>query len=106
MEPKDIVVSLEHAKALKEAGWTGNAHFLWAYHCFDYSNDSELQKPFVTCAELEDHYHQWEMMAAPTASEIIRRIPVADRIAVPADRLDDPNSWAEIYCALQPGHIS
>lgn len=96
--PESIVVSLEWAKKLKEAGWSGNSHWLWAYHCFDLPADSEFQKPFLCGREHEDHYHQYKFYLAPTWSDIWFSLPsdllmnarVVD-IALDAEFLDQWN---------------
>lgn len=104
--PESIVVSLEWAKKLKEAGWPQNNFLtheqpdhrpIFAWYSVKPDHDKDMYLEFCE----EESNYGYRMYSAPTVSEIIRRIPVADRIAVPADRLDDPDSWAEIYCALQ-----
>lgn len=73
--PEQITVSLEWAKKLNENGWRGNAYWLWAYHCFDFADDSDLQKPMLISRETEDHHHQWETYSAPTWSDIWFTLP-------------------------------
>lgn len=99
MKTEDIVTSKEWSKKLTTAGWPQDeSHFYWFI-----DDDGDMGESFWTVGSEEGYSIEvGDDIAAPTASEIIRRIPVADRIAVPTDRLDDPDSWAEIYCALQP----
>lgn len=78
--PESIVVSLEWAKKLREAGWPQDeCLFWWCPYLTENSNGS----PFVgylisNTAEPQDS-HDWtkkaEIFADPTAEEILRRLP-------------------------------
>ena len=107
MKPESIVVSLEMAKKLRKAGFPqANHQFYWihnehtetcVHHTEEDSGGRIASRLVVDDPEI--------LYAAPTASELIRKIPVERRSDVPLERLDDPNEWAAIYCALQANHL-
>ena len=77
--PESITVDLEHAKMLKEAGWTQDEALLWwasKMHpdpydesiVWELSNDSNP-------IGVHDWCKQAGTFAAPTAQEILRRLP-------------------------------
>lgn len=66
----DITVSLAKAKALKEAGFDqGDCYFFWV--------DGE-RVARQTLAYMGSYYAEEEAVAAPTAEEILRRLPEVD----------------------------
>ena len=71
--PESIVTSLEWSKKLKEAGWERDAaHWYWNL----YRHSSEGEKWFLECPFDIDVDHPYKLaIAAPTAEEILRRLP-------------------------------
>ena len=72
-----ITVSLEKAKALYECGWRGQSYWLWAYYCYDYSDEYQKAQKMehLISRETEDHHHQWKTYLAPTWSDIYFSLP-------------------------------
>lgn len=107
-DPQSITVSLEWAKKLQTARYPD-------FDCAHYYVDGELMSMtkyglyhaaaqsyitgFLGMAKRERCY------AAPTAGELIRKIPIEMRGMVPKEKLDDPNEWAKCYCDIQPTSI-
>lgn len=116
MTPESIVVSLENAKKLKEAGFPQESSEFY----YDYQTDLFDEKEGVVRtqyvlrhsstlrpnASLDGVSVNDGSLAAPTSSEIIRKIPVNKRGDISLEVLDDPNEWAALYCALQSTYIS
>lgn len=78
MTPESIVVSLEHAKALKKAGWPQAAGMIvWHIHQPERKTDEEsFSFHWRSSLNLEN---LWDWFAAPTAEEILRRLPHAKK---------------------------
>ena len=70
--PESIVTSLDWSKKLKEAGWPQDDSYLfWCRHPISPEpNEWELGKSIIACL-----YPDTEFFAAPTAEEILRRLP-------------------------------
>lgn len=94
-----ITVSLEWAKELRKAGWPQHGQFFYWWHLRETGHfDEKKQWKIVTKDDFAVTLDN-ERYAAPTASEIIRKIPCERRSEVQLERLDDPNEWAALYCA-------
>ena len=99
MEASSIVVSLDMAKKLAQSGWPQDEK---PYFSFDPNGQLSHMHSFP-CGSARDG--RCEFLAAPTASELIRKIPVEMRGMVSKEKLDDPNEWAKCYCDIQPTNI-
>ncbi len=87
MNADSIVVDLEHARSLREAGWEQNPTkdlFSWieAYHGSSYPEEKpfevDLHYRNFTCDFLDSYREEGTTTicyAAPTAEEILRRLP-------------------------------
>lgn len=99
-QPHDITVSLEWAKKLKEAGWPqGGTEFFWM-------TDS------IGVVDLiwdKDHKGNWNdfFFAAPTAEEILRRLPdyLGTEYVLVTVRDHPENEWAVNYIAISEGGV-
>lgn len=86
--PETITVDLENAKKLKAAGWQYESQWYWVTHYLDLGG-SELPAMLVLNQGESHDFHQFywpeeectasrteNYYAAPTAEEILRRLPV------------------------------
>ncbi len=72
-------VSLETAKQLKEAGFPQESHFKWV------EGSNGKGKYFIECDERVITSHAgWDTVAAPTAEEILERLPTL----IKSDQID------------------
>ena len=75
--PESIVTSLDWSKKLKEAGWPQeDAIWYWVGHMLD--DNMEPTSWSLWPREKEEYREQWKphIHAAPTAEEILRRLPL------------------------------
>lgn len=82
MKPEDIVVSLEMAKKLKDAGWPQEDHCHYWSVPYGQEMDAWVIVPYVTGAgwhtpkdDPPTFKDRSLFFAAPTAEEILRRLP-------------------------------
>lgn len=69
--PESICVSLEWAKKLKEASWPQDSLWFWVHHYIPNENRGMTWEIF----ERDEDDRVNEHCAAPTAEEILRRLP-------------------------------
>lgn len=78
-KPESIAVSLEMAKKLKAAGWPQeDSVFHWQWHEDDGEWPSFSAPSEWSCYQMEaslDDYDDGDCFAAPSAEEILRRLP-------------------------------
>lgn len=76
ISPQDIVVSLKMAETLNEFGWPQDKSCFW--YCGIYSNTPWLiyiPKGINEIGTYSKMRREGEMIAAPTAEEVLRRLP-------------------------------
>lgn len=81
MTDKELVVSLEEAKLLKEAGFPQDSYFVWVLPCPPFTNEAKLYH--------RGHNQAAPEIAAPTVAEILKELPVKTT-------LDNYTHWLEI----------
>jgi hypothetical protein len=95
----DITVSLSVAKSLAEAGWEQETQ---AAYC-KFMKPDLSEEVLRLCWKNEGEVF-FDGLAAPTASEMIREIPVEKR-TVEKEKLDDPDAWAELWIYLKENKL-
>lgn len=105
MPPEQNVTSLEWSKKLKEAGWPQeDSVFRWAiqkwgdYHVepfVEYALVGEMWNPITQ----EPHHKTHTLIAAPTAEEILRRLPdcIEPDFRIFVDRRLPSKKWTVNY---------
>lgn len=100
--PESIVTSLDWSKKLKEAGWPQNeGHFSW----YRYSLTNSAKEWYVEC-QWQNEGNHLEWMAAPTAEDILRRLPerlpgvFGDESLLQIQPLHGMSGWSVFYHSL------
>jgi hypothetical protein len=94
MNPESITVDLEHAKMLKEAGWP-QAETIWYWFDYVWSDHKIVMKDhdyWSRCQNKAAYPERGDAFcdfAAPTAEEILRRLPQG---------FEDPDCELKIDC--------
>jgi len=113
MTPESIVVSLALARQLKEEGWpqrNPNPIAIWKLSKMTDGTRIEWGMQFsITGEPLKDGnvdllsrwYDDGNWFAAPTAAEVIRKIPVEERWKVGYACIDNADEWAALWIALR-----
>lgn len=111
MTPESIVTSLELSRKLKDAGyWESTAHW-WIYP--NEKHPDWPSKPFLITEFERDHYHQEEdvydqLIAAPTAEEILRKLPDSVDTDIDVEILgmgrNDDGNWIVWYSCDDTTH--
>lgn len=95
--PGSIVVSLEHAKALKKAGWPQEDSYLhWCHHHSNASDSLDGMVWNVYQKDDDDRVNEW--IAAPTSEEILRMLPqLVNHFGLIIARTPDNQGWEVAY---------
>lgn len=94
---ESLVVTLDLARKLKEAGWPQTESFFRWFHRDYLAGDGERTVKDYVWVESRSYPNDELIAAAPTAEEILRRLPQSIEIGRRSGRLEMAPMWDKGY---------